>query len=178
MAKEDIESRKERIGVVVTWGFLVPCITYLFIGLALYPQLGIVAHMFNFDLEGSPNVEDWVYAGLSFMLLGIGNIIAHEMGHAIFLQNRHRHGAVISLTAQVGTKHPLMEMDDKMMALCGPALQSAYGVAVLCFGSLSNSLFFMVIAYYILADMLFNMLPFKGHDGYIIFRRAQPQSCH
>jgi Zn-dependent protease len=106
------------------------------------------------------------------------SVLVHEMGHAIVLQNRHRHGAVISLTAQVGTKHPLMEMDDKMMALCGPALQSAYGVAVLCFGSLSNSLFFMVVAYYILADMLFNMLPFKGHDGYIVFRRAQPQSCH
>lgn len=178
METDAIESPRERIGVHVTWGFLIPVVTYLFIGLALYPQLGVVAEMFNFDLKGEPSSDDWVYAGLSFMVLGIANIIIHEMGHAIVLQRRYRKGAVISLTSQVGTKHPQMEMDDKLTALCGPALQCAYGLAVLCFGSLSNSLFFMVIAYYILADMAFNMLPFKGHDGHIVFRRAQPQSCH
>lgn len=178
MENDEQATRRERIGVNVTWGFLIPCVTYLFVGLALYPQLGIIAEMVDIEMTGGTSSADWFYSGISFMVLGIGSIIVHEMGHAIILQRRYHKGAVISLTSQVGTKHPQMEMDDRWMAAAGPAAQCGYGVGVLAFGSLSESLFFMVLAYYILADMAFNLLPFRGHDGNIIFRRAQPQSCH
>lgn len=178
MDSDENDPVREKIGVNVTWGFLIPCITYLFVGLALYPQLGVIAEMMDVEMIGGTSSVDWFYSGLSFMIIGIGSIIVHEMGHALILQRRYHKGAVISLTSQVGTKHPKMEMDDRFMAAGGPLLQCAYGFGVMGFGALSESLFFTVLAYYILADMAFNLLPIRGHDGHIIFRRARPQSCH
>ena len=111
------------------------------------------------------------------MLVGIGGVIAHELGHALVIKYRHRSSAIIALTAQVGTRHAPLQDSSRLMALCGPALEAAYALAVLAVSLPIHAFYFGVLAAYILLDSLYNLLPFKNFDGHSVFTKSRsPQS--
>lgn len=162
-----------RIRIVVTKGFTVPCLVYLMVGLALYPQLGYIAPMMGVYLTGQPSEVEWLFASFYFMLVGIAGVVLHELGHALILKYRHGRDALIALSAQVGTRHQPIQSDSRLMAFCGPALQAFYGSAILAVCVPTHAFYFGLLAVYIIADALFNLLPFKHYDGYHIFRQKR-----
>lgn len=167
-----------RIKVVVTKGFVIPCIFYVMVGLALYPQLGILATMVGVTMVGRPSEVEWLFAGFYFMLMGIGGVVAHELGHALIIKYRHHGTALIALSAQVGTRHAPIEGSSRIMAASGPALQAAYGLIALIICASTNAFYFGVLAVYILVDAAYNLLPFRNFDGYYIFRNKKSRSAH
>lgn len=168
---ERVKVAPGRIRLVVTKGFAVPCIVYLMVGLALYPQLGNIAPLVNVYMSGQPSEIEWVFASVYFMLLGMGGVVLHELGHALVLKYRHHRNALIALSAQVGTRHSPITSDSRLMAFCGPALQALYGAVILGICVPTHAFYFGLLAVYIIADALFNLLPFKHYDGYHIFRQ-------
>jgi hypothetical protein len=170
---ERIKVAPGRIRLVVTKGFAMPCLVYLMVGLALYPQLGIIAPMVGVSMTGQPSEIEWVFASVYFMLIGIAGVVLHEVGHALVLKYRHGRNALIALSAQVGTRHVPIETDSRLMAFCGPALQALYGIAILAVCVPTHAFYFGLLAVYIIADALYNLLPFKHYDGYHIFRQKR-----
>lgn len=162
-----------KIVVVMTKGFVVPCLVYLMIGLALYPQLGVIASLVGVSMRGQPSEVEWLFGGFYFMLLGMTGVFVHEMGHALVIKYRHRGRAVIALSAQVGTRHAAFEGSSRIMALSGPALQFAYGAAVLAICIPTQAFYFGILSCYIIVDALYNLLPFPNYDGYHIFRKQK-----
>lgn len=164
---------ESRIRVVVTKGFIIPCVFYMMVGLALYPQLGILASMVGVAMVGQPSEIEWLFAGFYFMLIGIGGVVAHELGHALIIKHRHQGTALIALSAQVGTRHASIEGSSRLMAFSGPALQAVYGLITLGICYATNAFYFGVLAVYIIVDALYNLLPFRNFDGYHIFRNQK-----
>lgn len=162
-----------RIKVIVTKGFAIPCVFYVMVGLALYPQLGTLAPMVGVTMVGQPSVIEWLFAGFYFMLIGIGGVVAHEVGHALVIKYRHRGNALIALSSQVGTRHAPIEGSSRLMAFSGPAFQATYGALVLIICYATDAFYFGVLAVYILVDSIYNLLPFRNFDGYYIFRNKK-----
>lgn len=160
-----------RVTIVVTKGFAVPCIFYLMVGLALYPQLGVIAGMVGITLVGQPSTVEWIFAGIYFMLIGIGSVIVHEIGHALVIKYVHRRNSVVALAAQVGTRHAPLKGNSRLMALGGPALQGLYGAFVLALCIPTSAFYFSILGYYIIFDAFYNLLPFPNYDGYHVFRK-------
>lgn len=167
-----------RITVVVTKGFVVPCVFYMMVGLALYPQLGILATMVGVTMVGQPSEVEWLFAGFYFMLIGIAGVVAHELGHALVIKYRHHGNALIALSSQVGTRHAPIEGGSRLMAFSGPALQAIYGLTALGICYATNAFYFGVLAIYIIVDALYNLLPFRDFDGYHIFRNKKSRPAH
>lgn len=161
----------------MTKGFIVPCLVYLMIGLALYPQLGLLASMLGVHMVGQPSVIEWVFAGFYFTLIGIGGVVAHELGHASVIKYRHHGTALIALTSQVGTRHAPIN-GSRLMAFSGPAFQAVYGLATFGICVSLNAFYFGVLAVYILVDAFYNLLPFKNFDGYYIFRNRKSRTAN
>jgi len=176
-ADETTTVSQGRIRVIVTKGFIIPCLFYLMVGLALYPQLGIIASMLGFHMIGQPSEVEWAFAGFYFMLVGIGGVIAHEIGHALVIKYRHHGTALIALSSQVGTRHAPIE-GSRLMALCGPVAQAVYGLIALAICYSTNAFYFSVLAAYIIIDALYNLLPFRNYDGYHIFRNRKSRLAH
>lgn len=168
---ERSKAAPSRIRLIVTKGFAVPCIFYLMVGLALYPQLGTLAPLFGVYLTGQPSEIEWVFASIYFMLIGIGGVVLHEAGHALVLKYRHGRSSLIALSAQVGTRHAPLEGGSRLMALGGPALQALYGLSILGICIPTQAFYFGILACYILVDAAYNLLPFKHYDGYHVFKR-------
>lgn len=162
-----------RITVSMSWGFIVPCVVFLFVGLALYPQLGVLAQMLGMTLTGEPDVVDWVVYSVFFMTVGVSGVVVHELSHALYIKWIIKEPSEVSLSSQPHTKHGDLHTGIRMMALTGPLMQGVYSLIILSLSIVSNSLYFGVLAVYLLIDMMYNLLPIKGHDGYKVFRRGE-----
>lgn len=164
----------ERLRVVASWGFALPCAFYLLVGLALYPQLGFVADALGVPLAGAPAVPEWILMSAAFAAVGVTGVVVHEFGHALWIAARLGGRATIRLGLSTGVRHNLdPDGDYRMVALCGPVLQAAYGIAVLAVAAAAGALFFALIGAYSICDAVYNLIPLRGHDGAHVFRRGR-----